>query len=434
MTDHDLLLTNALDELVPSFESLPGDWQDALRRARVRTRSRARRRLLVVAAAAAFAVGVLATTSLGQDVLNRTLDRLGSWVGSAPGEPASPEQQSAFDAANAESYAHFAPGTKVGRLLSTTFAGERYELFGFRDGGSLCLRLIGAKSDGRPPAACVPQRELIDLGQPAAVVSAGDVFTRGSEALATAVYGVAADAVEQVEIATASGERHEAQLGNNAFLYLATGNRSHPETDATGVPVRAIVASQDGVTATVPIETGVRLPPTTAPAELPGPSAVERTLDGSRVSWLEHGDPRGDPYTWTGGAMRTLKTSRVVQPDPTSSFRMAVASGTSTDGYERYCFVWLWPLVKGTGGYGCMLAEVTGGLPMVGTGEGADQFPLMTGLAADEVASLELFFPNGARENVPLTDNVYAFQAPVAVPTKLVAYDANHRVVGIYML
>ena len=158
---------------------------------------------------------------------------------------------------------------------------------------------------------------------------------------------------------------------------------------------------------------------------------VERTLDGSPVSWLDHGNPRGDPYAWTGGAMRTLKTSRVVQPDPTSSFRMAVASGTSTDGYERYCFVWLWPLVKGTGSYGCLLAGVT---VIWGTGEGADQFPLMTGLAADEVASLELFFPNGAHENVPVTDNVYAFQAPRAVPTKLVVYDAQHRVVGIYML
>jgi hypothetical protein len=432
MTDHDLLLRNALDELVPSFENLPGDWQDAIHRAHVRMRRRARRRLVVVAAAA-FAVGVLATTSLGQDMLNGTLDRLGSWAGSAPGEPASPEQQAAFDAANAESYAHFAPGTKVGLLLSTTFVGEKYELFGFRDGGSLCLRLIGAKSEGRPPAGCVPQRELIDLGQPAAVVSAGDVLTRGSEAIATAVYGVAADAVDRVEIASASGERHEAQLGNNAFLYLAAGNRSHPETDPTGVPVRAIVESENGVTTTVPIEIGVSAGPKTAPTDFPGPSVVERTLDGSRVSWLDHGDPRGDPYAWNGGAMRTLKTSRVVQPDPTSSFRMAVASGTSTDGYERYCFVWLWPLVKGTGSYGCMLADITGTV-IFGTGESADQFPLWSGLVGDEVTSLELFFPNGVHENVPVTDNVYAFQAPRAVPTKLVAYDAQQRVVAIYML
>jgi hypothetical protein len=35
---------------------------------------------------------------------------------------------------------------------------------------------------------------------------------------------------------------------------------------------------------------------------------------------------------------------------------------------------------------------------------------------------------------VPVVDNVYAFQAPRAVPAKLVAYDAHQRVVGIYML
>jgi hypothetical protein len=81
-----------------------------------------------------------------------------------------------------------------------------------------------------------------------------------------------------------------------------------------------------------------------------------------------------------------------------------------------------------------MLASVTGALPTFGAGVGADQFPLISGLAADEVAALELFFPNGAREDVPLTDNVYAFQAPAALPMKLVAYDAQHRVVGIYML
>ncbi len=253
------------------------------------------------------------------------------------------------------------------------------------------------------------------------------MFSRGSEIIATAVYGVAADAVQRVEIETGSGERHQAELADNVFLYLAPGNRSHPAVDSAEAPVRAIVETQGGGVARVPIETiGPR--ERAAPADLPGPSAVERTLDPSRVSWLEQGEPRGEPYAWTGDL------SLAVSCSPESSFKLAVAYGTSADGHERYCFVWLWPLVKGTGSYGCMLASVTGALPIFGAGEGADQFPLMSGLAADEVASLELFFPNGAREYVQLTNNVYAFQAPLAVPTKLVAYDAQHRVVGIYML
>ena len=426
----DLLSKETLDRLVPSFEDVPGDWPDALRRG---GRPRRTRRPVLVAVAAAAALGVFAATSFGQEVLNGTLDRLDSWVESAPGEPASSEQQAAFDAANAQSYAHFPPGTKVGRLLSTTFAGEEYDLFGFRDGTSLCLRLVGPEGDRRQAAACVPQRELVDLGQPAAVVAAGDMFSRGSEVVATAVYGVAADAVQRVEIETASGERHRAELADNVFLYLSPGNRSHPAVDSPEAPVRAIVETQGGGVARVPIET-IGPPERAAPADLPGPSAVERTLDPSRVSWLEQGEPRGEPYAWTGDPSLAVKTSRVIQPDPESSFKLAVAYGTSADGYQRYCFVWLWPLVKGTGSYGCALAGVTGALPMSGEGVGADQFPLMSGLAADEVASLELYFPNGAHENVPLTDNVYAFQAPLAVPTKLVAYDAEHRVVGIYML
>jgi hypothetical protein len=427
----DLLSTETLDRLVPSFEDVPGDWPDALRRG---GRPRRTRRPVLVAAAAAAVLGVFAATSFGQEVLNGTLDRLDSWVGSAPGEPASSEQQAAFDAANAQSYAHFPPGTKLGRLLSTTFAGEQYDLFGFRDGASLCLRLVGPGRDAASAAACVPQRELVDLGQPAAVVAAGDMFSRGSEAIATAVYGVAADAVKRVEIETGSGERHRAELADNVFLYLSPGNRRHPAVDSAEAPVRAIVEMQGGGGgARVPIET-IGPPERAAPADLPGPSAVERTLDPSRVSWLDQGEPRGDPYAWTGDPSLAVTTSRVVQPDPESSFKLAVAYGTSADGSERYCFVWLWPLVKGTGSYGCALAGVTGALPIFGTGEGADQFPLMSGLAADEVASLELYFPSGAHETVPLTDNVYAFQAPLAVPTKLVAYDAEHRVVGIYML
>lgn len=426
----DLLSPDTLDQLVPSFDHVPADWPDVLRRG---GRSRSSLRPLLVAAAAAAALGVFAASSFGQDVLNGTLDRLGSWVGSAPGEPAESDQQAAFDAANAQSYAHFSAGTKVGRLLSTTFEGEKYDLLGFRDGASLCLRLVGPDREPPAAAACVPQRELVDLGQPAAVVAAGDMFSRGSEVIATAVYGVAADAVQRVEIETGSGERHVAELADNAFLYLSPGNRSHPAVDSAEAPVRAIVESKDGSVARVPIVTWSRLE-RPAPGDLPGPAVVERTLDPSRVSWLEQGEPRGEPYAWTGDPSLALMTSRVVQPDPQSSFKMAVAYGTSADGHERYCFVWLWPLVKGTGSYGCMMASVTGALPIFGAGVGADQFPLMSGLAADEVVSLELFFPNGAREDVPLTDNVYAFQAPIAVPTKLVAYDAQHRVVGIYML
>jgi hypothetical protein len=435
MNDLDPTLAAALDELVPPFEGIPSQWRDVLRRGGVgRGRSR-RSRLLIAGASAAVLLGALAATSFGQAVLGSTLDRLGAWTGVAPGEPASTAQQEAFDAANEESYAHFPPGTQVGRLLTTTFEGETYELLGFRDGGSLCLRLAGPQSEGRPPASCAPQRQLSALGEPAAVLTAGDVFSRGGEASATALYGVAADDVDGVLVETADGERHPAALRNNAFIYLAPGNRSFAGRAGADAPVRAIV-HEGGQTLSVAIETGPAID-RPEPGDLPGPATVERTLGPSHIGWLERGEARGAPYDWPGAAPETVVTSRLVHPNPDSSFEMGVAFGRDGGGQEAvgwYCLSWLWPLVKGSGSYGCARETVTGLLPMYGSGQGADQFPLFAGLAADDVASLELFFPNGAHEQVPLVDNVYAFQAPRALHTKLVAYDAEHRVVGIYML
>jgi hypothetical protein len=53
---------------------------------------------------------------------------------------------------------------------------------------------------------------------------------------------------------------------------------------------------------------------------------------------------------------------------------------------------------------------------------------------ADGVESLELYLSNGAREEVPIVDNVFAVQVPSACPAKLVAYDEEHRVVAINVL
>jgi hypothetical protein len=434
MNDADPTLAPVLDELVPPVHG-SGSWHDVLRRGGVGPRPRARTRLLVAAVSVAVALGALAATSFGQAVLGSTLDRLGAWTGVAPGEPAETAQQEAFDAANAESYAHFPLGTKVGRLLTATFDGEAYELLGFRDGESLCLRLLGPRSDLRPTASCAPQAELAALQEPLAVLTAGDVFFSGSEGKATALYGVAADDVDSVAVETADGERHPATLQNNAFLYLAAGNNSFAVRAGGDAPVRAI-ADESGQTHAVAIETG---PPSKRlkPTDLPGPTTVDRELGPSRVGWLERGESRGMPYVWPGAAPATVLTSRLVHPNAGSSFEMGVAFGKDREGDETagwYCLSWLWPLVKGDGNYGCSRDTVTGLLPMYGAGQGADQFPLFAGLAADEVASVDLFFPNGARLSVPVVDNVYAFQAPRAVAAKLVAYDAHQRVVGIYML
>ena len=218
----------------------------------------------------------------------------------------STEQQAAFDAANAQSYAHFPAGTRVGRLLETTFAGKRYELLGFRDGASLCLRLVGPSTAPLPTAACVPRRELTDLGQSAAALDAADTFYDGSEPTAIAVYGVAADSVDAVQIETASGDRHPATLTNNAFLYLATGHRRLPEPVGADA-IRVLVHEQGGETMSVPLDTGLHGPDLPDPADLPGPAEMDRTLEPSHVSWLEHAEPRGEPCDWPDGSRQRLR-------------------------------------------------------------------------------------------------------------------------------
>jgi len=59
------------------------------------------------------------------------------------------------------------------------------------------------------------------------------------------------------------------------------------------------------------------------------------------------------------------------------------------------------------------------------------QFPIFYGLVDDNVASLELFLSNGARESIPIVDNVFVLQAAAADPAKLVAYDQEHRVLAV---
>jgi hypothetical protein len=61
----------------------------------------------------------------------------------------------------------------------------------------------------------------------------------------------------------------------------------------------------------------------------------------------------------------------------------------------------------------------------------AAQFPLWVGLAADEVARLELYRRDGSFDEVPLADNVFSFHTARGEAAKLVAYDKHDRVIRI---
>lgn len=77
---------------------------------------------------------------------------------------------------------------------------------------------------------------------------------------------------------------------------------------------------------------------------------------------------------------------------------------------------------------------VRGGIGLSGAWPNETQFPLYVGLVADEVATLELYYESGGRRSIPIVENAFAFQAPFFEHVKLVARDAEGRVVRFLVL
>jgi hypothetical protein len=437
---NDPLLARTLEALVPPFDDVPADWADAVRRGAARPRAG---RALLVAVAAAFALGALASTSLGQGLFGRTLDELGAWVGASPGEPASPEEQQSFEAANARSYTHLPHGTKLGRLLRADVNGVPYDLLGYRDDGQLCLSLVRAGLSDEP-GTCASRRLLADLRAPAAVFDAhaalGSLFDGRTDG--TAVYGLATDDVTSVRIRFATGDVHPARVANNAFVY----STDDPIYEFAKAATALIVTERGGKTTTIPLRVNPVYPSPTKPSEVPGPDHVDYSLGALHASWLERGEQRGKPYKWpfpwVGAPEGHVIASGLFDPLPNTAFRLGVAYGSGVhDGkpVDWYCFTWLAPLARTVPDNQCNNGAALG-LQETGADVANDgsqltgNFLVRAGIVDDRVASLKLFLPSGVAEQVKLQDNVYAVEAPGSVPVKLIAYDAQGRVVGIRML
>jgi len=174
---------------------------------------------------------------------------------------------------------------------------------------------------------------------------------------------------------------------------------------------------------------------------LPGPSAVERRSGPIRVGWLDRGEDRGDPYAWpsvNGDEQEELPHMRMFQPSPSTSMRVLV-SGPRRLGQPNetgYCLTNVWPLSPRPTMFMCGTPHPPGPILLaIATAVPFDaQFPIFYGLVADDVASLDLFLSNGARESIPIVDNVFALQAVAADPAKLVAYDREHRVLAVQVV
>ena len=451
-------VNEALELFVAPFDDEPGAWSDVLRRASIGSdvspRSDARRRRRLAAAAFAAAVLLALAVSPVGGALVRGFGDFSAWLTGSPGEPASESAQRAFEEGNARSWLRFPDGPTLRSLIRTEAAGGTFELFGFRSGNKLCLRLTveGIPADVPPALGCAPLDELRRAQAPAVTVIVDSSFgsrqdvTPNEEgyvpARASASFGVVADGVEAVELETNEG-RVEAIVASNAFLAVT-------ENPPLGMRTKELTAvGAQGQRVTVPLAEapfGDYGAPA-RPGAAPGPTKVERQVEGGTIGWLLRREPRGQSLEEAGldasqfGLERIARGevihARVITPDPQGHAPFVIGVVRFERGQlpfgqsgEQVC-----TLVAYGGGCSPIAHLFPPGLPFsVGTmsGYGGNEYVLVEGLASDDVARLELFLANGERTSVPLKDNAYLVEvARLKFPARLVAYDAEGRVIGI---
>src|SRR3954454_14115592 len=343
-------LSSVLDELAPAVVGELPDWADVLLRVQLvermeptpvpsrRRRSRSRRSRLYAVAAAAGVALVLVAAALATGGLHRFT----SCLTGAPGKPAPVSDQQGFARRNAAAFARFPAGTKL-RLLATTGAGgKRFNLLGFRDGESLCLRVVRADLPaGRGSTQRASLRELDQSAVPAVVVS--DVwFSFGKPATsADGIYGFADDSVQKVEIIREHSGVHAIRVSSNAFLSLTArpsgtvANRPAPDLitgvfavlrNGTRIRLAYVSAGGVGTQAPPPKPPFYHAAPRTSLAQIPGPKKVGHRFTGGTISWVFTRQPRGRAFVVPKRERRYLGRvlfARTVQPDPTRPDRIA---------------------------------------------------------------------------------------------------------------
>ena len=436
MSDLDPRMRAGLDRLV-AVPTRAGDWEDVLRRA-----ARRPRWPLLLAAALALLLAAAA--------LAKALGGFDAWLSGTPGKPAPPAEQRRFEAGERHSWAKFPPGTKLRELLRTKAGGSTYVLLGFRSGDQLCLDV---RTAGERARSCAPLSVLANLAQPVLPLELRHRFEGPpletipksgpyNPAGPAVSYGITADGVRSVDLYADDG-RHGALLGGNAFLVV------EPRAPLDSRARRLVATDAQGRRLQIP----VAVPPT-APADEPppinrtGPQRVQATIAHPTIGWLDRREPRGESPQTAGipviAPVRGGKVlfARVLRPDPLSNLRAVVAIEDLPANPQLHQRRGMQTCVGFTvtqqGGMieGCEpRRQLFAGAPFqasLGGGGPGEQFVVISGFAADGVARIQLFLGSGARERVPLRDNVFVVQAPRAqLPAKLVFYDTQGRVVGI---
>ena len=452
-------VARALDRYALPLER-PLGWEDVLSRAgAVRPARRPRRSAaLALAATTVAALGLALATPLG-GAITRTLTDFSDWLAGTPGNAVGEEEQRAFEESNARSWLAFPGSPKLRRLSRTEVDGVRYDLLGFRSGNSLCVRVVASGAAQGSTLACAPTDELRHDDAPVRVLLADWPVGRGEKAerigfetyrsaRATVTAGIAADGVSAVELDDDGGS-HRVEAISNAFLYVA----NRPDVGQRVKQIRAEL--DDNRTVEIPFT----VPPWGpapgaggATGEPGGPNTVERVVRGGRIGWVERREERGEPFD---GALRErfetlrgsfnlldqVKFGRVLTPDPGSAKRIAITIGESTH-----------PLPGRPSGPALCRTLFSGGGTVLNSCSAPDeafangpftfghgvhgpgvQFATFAGIASDDVARLELFTATGNRIEVPLRDNVFLAElALTRLPAKLVGYDDEGRVIGIY--
>lgn len=438
--DVEPLIREELARAVPTPLAARADWPDVRRRAGDRN---GRHRVLGAVVVAAVLAGV-AVSPLGGTISN-TLDGFSDWLTGTPGEDVAPSKQRAFEKATP-----FAGDPRLRELLKVDLDGRQFFLYGFETRQVVCLRVAVRALEGvGPQAACVSRADLrrsADLVLPVkANLSVGHIgpLPRTADDPLTVpkyllTFGVAAGEVRRVAVETDRGAT-PAVVGNGAFLHVvAPGRRgvwarSVRATTSTGraqiVPISVNASGQPS------LRTGLRAR---------GPATVERKVTGGTISWFARREARG--VAARAASLRQnccTGFARIVYPDPDDFLGVAIGDKTlpSSDApppfgpipADAICV----GLVSGSGfGVGCQDPDTLfqrGPLALSWGFSGAGQQSwIVSGIASDDVARIEVFLGNGEHWRAPLRDNATAFRVQRAkFPARIVGYDAAGRVIDV---
>jgi hypothetical protein len=413
------LLSAELDRLLPAVSG--PDWADVLRLAGTSERHRRRATLVgTCAILAAAAAAIVLATPLGAAIA-RGLGGFSAWISGQPGSPAPKAQQRAFAHVNAHSFLGFPARTQL-RLLETANApsGQReVQLLGFRAGGTLCLRIVVTGKSRASRQSCAPLAELRHAGAPVRVVIVDDGFGQGPKRAWYGIDRVGAPALQITAGITADGVKavtlhdnagtHTVPAVSNGFLYVAwnpiIGQRVDAISAHTGrarVDVPFAPAPWGGVGGGI------------GAGAATGPTKVQRVLRTGRLLNPNPNIP----------ARFALTLSK---PDPHAPFPALRAHGAVVCG---------WTFAGSGAGGGCSPVKglFSRGPISAGTflANGSDEFMLVSGFVSDDVHRLVAYLSTGDTQQVAVVHN--AFLASIArarFPIRLVAYDAQGRIIGL---